>query len=115
MLSVNSALVALYTLLEHIQDFSGTLVQHLWLLAIPVAGIIICLAWYSLLVSYRKLNRAKFRVLMEMEEYLPYALYTREKVFLDNIKRWNFSNIESWIPLAFGVLYFFLVTAAFAL
>ena len=115
MLSVNSALVALYTLLEQGEAFIGTLGQRLWLVAIPVAGVIICLAWYSLLVSYRKLNHAKFSVLMDMEKNLPYALYTREKEFLDRNRRWNLSNIESWIPLAFGLLYIFLGLVALAL
>lgn len=115
MLSVNSALVALYTMLEQGEAFIGTLGQRLWLVAIPVAGVIICLAWYSLLVSYRKLNHAKFSVLMDMEKNLPYALYTREKEFLDRNRRWNLSNIESWIPLAFGLLYIFLGLVALAL
>ena len=115
MLSVNSALVALYTLLEQGEAFTGTLGQRLWLVAIPVAGVIICLAWYSLLVSYRKLNHAKFSVLMDMEKNLPYALYTREKEFLDRNRRWNLSNIEGWIPLAFGLLYIFLGLVALAL
>ncbi len=115
MLSVNSALVALYTLLEQGEAFIGTLGQRLWLVAIPVAGVIICLAWYSLHVSYRKLNHAKFSVLMDMEKNLPYALYTREKEFLDRNRRWNLSNIESWIPLAFGLLYIFLGLVALAL
>ena len=115
MLSVNSALVALYALLEQGDEFIGTLGQHLWFLALPAAGVIICLAWYSLLVSYRKLNHAKFSVLMDMEENLPYALYTREKEFLDRNKRWNLSNIEGWIPLAFGMLYIFLGLAALIL
>lgn len=115
MLSVNSALVVLYTLIEQDDEFIGTLGQHLWLLAIPVAGVIICLAWYSLLVSYRKLNHAKFSVLMDMEKDLPYALYTHEKECLDRDKRWNLSNIEGWIPLAFGALYIFLGLAVLAL
>ena len=115
MLSVNSALVVLYTLLEQGEGVIGTLGKHLWLIAIPVAGVIICLAWYSLLVSYRKLNHAKFSVLMDMEENLPYALYTREKGYLDRNKRWNLSNIESWIPLAFAALYIFLGLAVLVL
>lgn len=43
MLSVNSALVALYTLFEQGEEFIGTLGLYLWLVATPVAGVIICL------------------------------------------------------------------------
>lgn len=70
--SVNSAHVALYTLLEQGEEFTGALGQNLWLFAIPLAGIIICLAWYSLLVSYRKLNQAKFNIFNPIHAAYPY-------------------------------------------
>ena len=115
MLSVNSALVALYTLLEKGGGVIGALWQNLWFIALPLAGLIICFAWYALLVSYRKLNHAKFTVLMELEKDLPYPVYTREEQFLQENRRWNLSNIESWIPWAFGLLYLFLAVAAVVL
>lgn len=108
MLSVNSALVAFYVLMEKGKEIVGSSGRHLWLFALPVAGFIISMAWAALLVSYRKINHAKFKVLMEMEHHFPYALYTREDQILQESKRWNLSNIESWIPWAFGLLYAFL-------
>ena len=53
--------------------------KSVWLWAIPAAGAIVCLAWVALLTSYRKLNRAKFTVLTEIEADLPVALFTRER------------------------------------
>jgi len=111
MLSVNSALVAFYALMEKGKEIVGSSGRHLWLGALPVAGIIICMAWAALLVSYRKINHAKFKVLMEMEQSLPYASYSREDEILHESKRWNLSNIESWIPWAFGLLYAVLTLA----
>ena len=112
MLSVNSALVAFYAFLEKGKEIISASDRQIWLIAIPLAGFIICMAWASLLVSYRKLNHAKFSVLMEMEKELPYPLYTREGEFLQKNKRWNLSNIEILIPWAFSMLYLFFALSA---
>src|SRR5438477_5956343 len=67
MLSVNSAIVALYGYLQADKMAVGAAQKAVWLWAIPAAGAIVCLAWTALLTSYRKLNRAKFAVLTEIE------------------------------------------------
>lgn len=61
MLSVNSAIVALYGYLQADKMAFGTAQKAVWLWAIPAAGEIVCLAWAALLTSYRDLNRAKVR------------------------------------------------------
>lgn len=112
MLSVNSALVAFYAFLEKGKEIINASDRHVWLIAIPAAGLIICMAWAALLVSYRKLNHAKFSVLMEMEKKLPYPIYTLEDQLLQKNKRWNLSYIESLIPWAFAMLYLFFALSA---
>ena len=62
MLSVNSAIVALYGYLQADKMVIGAGQRAVWLWAIPAAGAIVCLAWAALLASYWKLNRAKFEV-----------------------------------------------------
>lgn len=47
-----------------------------WYLA--VAGIILCVSWWTLLKSYRDLNRAKFEIILAMEDGLPARLYGDE-------------------------------------
>ncbi len=47
-----------------------------WYLA--AAGIVLCVAWWALLKSYRDLNRAKFAVILAMEEQLPARVYGDE-------------------------------------
>jgi hypothetical protein len=47
-----------------------------WYLA--AAGIVLCVAWWALLKSYRDLNRAKFGVILAMEEQLPARVYSDE-------------------------------------
>jgi hypothetical protein len=51
-----------------------------WYLA--VAGIIVCTSWWALLKSYRDLNRAKFEIILAMEDRLPARLYGEELVHL---------------------------------
>ena len=108
MLSANSALVVLYAFIEKGKEVIPQSGRQIRLIAIPVTGLIICLAWFSLLVSYRKLNTAKFTIIQEMEKDLPFPLFSREEHLLRESNRWNHSNIESWIPIAFGALYVFL-------
>lgn len=42
------------------------------------AGIVLCVTWWALLKSYRDLNRAKFAVILAMEEQLPARVYGDE-------------------------------------
>ena len=110
MLSVNSALVALYGVFEKVKISSSP--RNLWLVAIPFAGVIICSSWWALLVSYQKLNQVKFTILIEMEQELPFGIYTREEELLSANRRKNLSTIERWIPGAFIILYLLLLIAA---
>jgi hypothetical protein len=82
MLSVNSAIVALYGYLQAEKMAVGAAQKAVWLWAIPAAGAIVCLAWVALLTSYRKLNRAKFAVLMQVPK-LPKAPSSVHLLLLD--------------------------------
>ena len=111
MLSVNSAIVALYGYLRAIPNLQ----KPLWLLAIPAAGIIVSVAWASLLTSYRKLNRAKFGVLQQLEaELVDVPPFDKEQELYRQDKRISLSRIEIWIPGCFLMLYLFLLGANFA-
>ena len=79
MLSVNSAIVALYGYLAADKLSVPVPQKGVWLWAIPAAGAIVSVAWAVLLTSYRQLNRAKFGVLQEMEKDLPSQPFTRER------------------------------------
>lgn len=105
MLSVNSAVIALYGYLQADQMAVGAAQRAVWLWAIPAAGAIVCLAWAALLISYRKLNRAKFAVLTEIEADLPFALFAREREAYRRDGRRSLSDIECLIPGCFVLLY----------
>jgi hypothetical protein len=100
MLSVNSAIVALYGYIQSDKMAVGVPPKAVWLWAIPAGGAIVCLAWAALLASYRKLNSAKYTVLAELEADLPASPFTRERQIYKEDGRRSFSQIEILIPPA---------------
>jgi hypothetical protein len=110
MLSVNSAIVALYGYLQ--ADNMAVPQKMIWLWAIPAAGVIVCIAWSALLKSYRELNRAKFVVLAELEADLAASPTTRERQIYKEHGRRSLSRIESSIPACFVALYIVMLVAA---
>ena len=86
--------------------------KAVWLWAIPAAGAIVCAAWVVLLTSYRKLNRAKFAVLQEIEADLPVQPFKREREVYTRDKRRSLSYVETAIPCCFALLYAAMLIAA---
>jgi hypothetical protein len=109
-ITVNAALAALYGLL------AAESVLPFWRYAIPVAGIAVCVAWKILITSYKNLNTAKFEIIHELEACLPIALFRHEWTLLKKGRGPLYrpvSHVESWIPLAFGLLHIALACAVF--
>ncbi|WP_027184534.1 RipA family octameric membrane protein [Desulfovibrio inopinatus] len=104
MLSVNSALIGLYGFLDK-KPVSGEKTSLVWMLAIPIAGVLVCLTWKALLESFHKLNDAKFRLLHEIERDLPLALFKREQDIYRGLGRRHLSGIEARVPYCFIALY----------
>lgn len=112
MLSVNSAIVALYGYIQSDKMAVGVPPKAVWLWAIPAGGAIVCLAWAALLASYRKLNSAKYTVLAELEADLPASPFTRERQIYKEDGRRSFSEIEILIPACFVLLYIIMLFAS---
>jgi hypothetical protein len=88
-----------------------------WLIAL--GGILISLSWLILLYSYRELSKAKFRVIIEMEQRLVDArIFSAECDTLredrSNRRWWHsqtylwllrVSTVEKFVPLCFAALY----------
>ena len=102
LLTVNAALVASYGF----QSSSSGLT--IWTIPIAVAGIAISLLMWSIIKSHRDLNAVKFKVIHELEQHLPAALYDYEWRLAQEgrgkIYR-SVSQIELWIPVVFLVLH----------
>ena len=112
MLSVNSAIVALYGYLPSDKMAVSGAQKAVWLWAIPAAGAIVCVAWATLLTSYRKLNRAKFAVLMEIEAEMPLSPFKRERELYRRDRRRSLSYLETLIPGCFILLYIAMLVVA---
>lgn len=116
-LTVNTGLAAFVGLLAAATDASSEGLPQpdgVALLATAGVGAILSLTWWLLLRSYRDLNRAKFKVITEIEkEHLPVRIFEREWEFLksDEPLPWwkgryaELGFIERVVPLLFFVVY----------
>jgi len=109
-LAVNASLVTLYGIGLTLKASAA------WHLLVPIAGILVCLGWFSLVENYRSLNSVKFDVIHEMEAKLPAALYKYEWKLLEEGQGKVYkpvTHIEQWIPGIFGLLYMGLIVYFF--
>jgi hypothetical protein len=74
--SILSALLALLSITSNKEIFQEP--QSFVLLTIAILGLCLCLAWAANINSYRQLNSLKFKVIHDMEAYLPYPCYDME-------------------------------------
>ena len=105
LITVNGFLVTLYALAGSIKALSD---KPLWQYVVPLAGILISVAWAALIASHRNLNSAKFDVIHELEARLPAALYAHEWEVAERGKGSKYhpvSHIELFIPWVFAALY----------
>jgi len=76
---------------------------------ISFIGIILALFWFFGIRSYGQLNSGKFKVIQEIEKYLPINLFSYEWNILGKGKSyklyWPLSHVERVIPWLFIVLY----------
>ena len=76
-----------------------------------IAGLALCLTWYANIQSYKQINSLKFKVINEIEQYLPFACYSREWEILEEKQKngkkqyIRLTGIEKIVPLIFALLY----------
>lgn len=105
LLSVNSLLVTVHALGISLQPDAS------WQLSLPLAGLVICLSWWTLIRSYRNVNTAKFKVIHELETNFPSQPYKDEWELMPK-SHLPLSHVEQWIPAIFAVLYLGLLVIA---
>lgn len=84
---------------------SGTI----WLLyGFAVVGLLLCNSWRNLIDNYGKLNKAKFDVILRLEQELDAQIYAAEWISLGKglrpIKYRSFTSTEKNVPFYFGLL-----------
>ena len=105
------------------------------LVVTAIAGLVLSITWWQLLRYYRRLNRAKFAVIIQMEGSLPDRPFTDEWAELhpgerpghddrpqeNAVQRWlrrsrhrEASVVEQVVPLVFAAIYIVLGFRAIA-
>lgn len=72
LLTLNVALVAFYGFQ------SSNLSSGWWIALVPVLGISVSVLWHQIIKSHKDLNAVKFRIIHELEQWLPAAIYAYE-------------------------------------
>ena len=102
LLTLNSAIVALYGLQS--ASFGETYLT----LLIPLIGIPVSILWNLMIRSHANLNTVKFKIIHEMEQQLPAAVYSYEWKLAEEGRGSSYravTTIERWIPALFGALH----------
>ena len=81
-----------------------------WLMvSFGLFGLLLAVAWHSVIRSYRQLNTAKFEVLHELEKKLAYPFSRREWDLLakgtDRKVYQQLTVVESRVPIIFGIFF----------
>jgi len=109
--SILSALLALLSITSNKDLFQGP--QSFVLLTIAMLGLCLCFVWAANINSYKQLNSLKFKVIHEMETYLPFPCYGKEwKILKEDKNRRRYlrlSAVEQYIPFILSIPYFCLL------
>lgn len=101
LLSVPSLIIAL-----NISNEFQITFEKILFIGISLLGITLCSFWIANIHSYKKLNKAKFEVIIEMENNLPYSCYKNEWEKLGKERRYlQLTTIEKIIPVIFIIPY----------
>ena len=91
--------------------------QGIYAYVTPIAGVALTALWYSIIISYKNLNTAKWNVVHEIEKRLPISPYDAE---WEAMKRgqskklyWPISHIEAMVPWVFLALHVFVFAKTF--
>ena len=114
-LSLHTVLAGVAGLSKPIVDLvtkGGGRVDQFGVAFICVLGVVLCAAWFLMLKSYRDLNRAKFRVIGDLETTMPIKPFTDEWKTLkgDPILPWRkryaeLGLLEQAVPAVFAIAY----------
>src|ERR1043166_3644378 len=106
LLTINSSLLPLLGLLGTLLDDRRPLVM------IPVAGFLVSAAWFLLLLSFKRLNAAKFDVIQDLEKHLSANVFDDEwrRLTTGNRRPYrSMSDLERMVPVIFLIAYALLI------
>lgn len=112
----NTFFLSLHTFIISTISFlfgENVMIDKNWLLVVVlIAVLLMCYVWYRVLLSYRQLNSAKFKVIGEFERMLPSSPFwaAEWKAMGEGKDRslyWPLTDIEQYVPIIFAILYLF--------
>ncbi len=75
------------------------------MVAFSIIGLVVAITWILNLAMYRKLNSAKFKVILDIESHLPQAGFTKEKEHLNADHYRGLAKMEMILPFFAVVCY----------
>ena len=88
---------------------SGNLSPEMLAVFIGILGVVLSVAWFIVIRSYRQLNTGKFKALQELESKLAYPFFRREWEILgegkDFRRYWRLTVVETLLPLIFALAF----------
>jgi len=107
-ISLLSGLLALLSVVGGLEGLNQPLIFGL----VSLLGISLCFVWYLHIQSYRQLSEAKFEVIHELEQKLPFPCYDREWEVLEKRRGeryFQLTRIEKIVPLILSLPFIFLL------
>lgn len=107
-ISLLSGLLAVLSLFGNKQT-DVSIQGKLMFLLISAVGLTLCAVWLFNIRSLKRLNSAKFKVIHEIENLLPFACYDKEWEIMQQDKSFQDlqqTQIEQFIPLVLAFPYF---------
>lgn len=94
-----------------IASYLTTLNQYAVVILFSFVGILISYVWRRSILAYKELNKAKFKVILELETHLPACVFKcEEKHSLS--KYHGLTSTEKWYPIIFMGLYISVIAVA---
>ncbi|MBX2866915.1 hypothetical protein KTR10_03100 [Candidatus Kaiserbacteria bacterium] len=109
-LAINTAIIAFLGIMIRFGDENFTT----YLVLTSLAGVAICVLWYSLIRNYSIVSGARFQILHLIEEKLPIQLFKKEwELLTSGVQGKQYmpiTHIERNVPWVFIILYILLLT-----
>lgn len=101
-LSINTAIIGLISYLQSTSAITSFTPAYI---LTTTTGVVTCITWHRAILSYKRINTEKFKIIHKMEESLPIAPYQAEWERIskgENSQNYiAFTKIELFIPWIF--------------
>lgn len=107
------SLIAIAGALAKFGTVKSPTISFLVMCIFGIIGLLLCNSWRNLIDNYGKLNAAKFRVILKLEQSLSAQIFSAEWAALGKGQRpqkyQSFTSTENMVPLCFAILIFILL------